>query len=180
MMRTLLLFQAGSKHKGQLTSVLKFDRLKSLNIEQYQQWISSNIRGQDHAVLTLIKKIQRNLFLAAPQRNLGTYLLVGPTGTGKTFITKLISHALFPHSRHVLIPMNEYSVVSSNQVSVIQLLVTEIKENPYRVIVFDELEKAHPKVRQMLYQVLDTGEAVDPGTGRKGELFRMCVFCHLQ
>src|SRR5579862_6243230 len=134
--------------------------------------------GQDEAVIAVSNAIRRaRAGLQDPNRPIGSFLFLGPTGVGKTELTKALAEFLFDdESAMVRIDMSEYM----EKHSVARLIgappgyvgyeeggsLTEaVRRRPYQVILFDEIEKAHPDVFNVLLQVLDDGRLTD-GQGR--------------
>lgn len=150
------------------------ERLK--NLEEY---LHKRVVGQDEAVTAISKAIRRGrVGLKDPKRPIGSFLFLGPTGVGKTELTKALAEALFgDESALIRVDMSEYM----EKHSVSKLIgsppgyvgydeggqVSEkIRRKPYSVILFDEVEKAHPEVFNILLQVLDDGHITD-SQGRK-------------
>jgi ATP-dependent Clp protease ATP-binding subunit ClpC len=124
--------------------------------------------------------------LATSGRTLGAFFLVGPTGTGKTFLGQLIAEALYPESEPILLRMNQYKhgddvftligpPPGSPGYEVGGTLTRPVLQNPRRVIVFDELEKAHRDLQHCLYDILDTATCREKSSGRTVD-FSACVF----
>jgi len=139
-----------------------------------RQEIKKKIIGQDKAVDAVVKAIQRNrVGLKDPNRPIGAFLFVGPTGVGKTHLAKLISEAMFDSKDALLrIDMSEFM----EKFSVSRLvgappgyvgyeeggqLTEKVRRKPYSVILLDEIEKAHPDVFNLLLQVMDEGRLTD-------------------
>lgn len=136
--------------------------------------IKKKIIGQDKAVDAIVKAIQRNrVGLKDPNRPIGAFLFVGPTGVGKTHLAKLLSEAMFDSKDALLrIDMSEFM----EKFSVSRLvgappgyvgyeeggqLTEKVRRRPYAVILLDEIEKAHPDVFNLLLQVMDEGRLTD-------------------
>ncbi|MAD61935.1 MAG: type VI secretion system ATPase TssH [Myxococcales bacterium] len=136
--------------------------------------LSRRVVGQEEAVEAIARAVRRaRSGLADPQRPLGSFLCLGPTGVGKTELAKAISHELFDDEQALIrIDMSEYM----ERHSIARLigappgyvgydqggqLTTAVKQKPYAVILFDEVEKAHPEVMNLLLQVLDEGRLTD-------------------
>jgi ATP-dependent Clp protease ATP-binding subunit ClpA len=162
-------------------------RLSKIDIKGFEPWLKQNIRGQDETVEAVIADLQRSLLLARPGRILGAYLLVGPTGTGKTFLGQLIAEALYPDSEPVILRMNQYK--HHNDVLTLLgpppgmpgyeiggTLTRPVLENPSRVIILDEIEKAHPDLRHCLYDVLDTAACWEKSSGQLVDFSRSVFF----
>ena len=140
--------------------------------------LSERVVGQSEAVGAVARAVRRaRSGLADPQRPLGSFLCLGPTGVGKTELAKAVSQQLFDDEKAMIrIDMSEYM----ERHAVARLigappgyvgydqggqLTTAVKQRPYAVILFDEVEKAHPEVMNLLLQVLDEGHLTD-GQGR--------------
>lgn len=136
--------------------------------------IKKKIIGQDKAVDAVVKAIQRNrVGLKDPNRPIGAFLFVGPTGVGKTHLAKLLSEAMFDSKYALLrIDMSEFM----EKFSVSRLvgappgyvgyeeggqLTEKVRRKPYSVVLLDEIEKAHPDVFNLLLQVMDEGRLTD-------------------
>ncbi|KRH94932.1 Chaperone HSP104, ATP-dependent Clp protease [Pseudoloma neurophilia] len=145
------------------------ERLLNLN-----QRLKNKIFGQDIAVNQISECILRSrVGLAQKNRPMGAFLFLGPSGVGKTELTKAIAYELFDNSQSlVFLDMSDYS----NETSITKLIgvsagyigyaeggsLTEpVKEKPYNVVLFDELDLAHPKVINILYQLLEEGRVTD-------------------
>src|ERR1700760_1483441 len=97
--------KASRRDRGEV-AVADYEKLAAPDLVRYGPWLKQNIRGQDETVDAVLGDLQRNLSLARAGRILGAYLLVGPPGTGKTFLAQLISQALYPNSDPVILRMN--------------------------------------------------------------------------
>ena len=141
--------------------------------------MSQNIIGQDRAIQSLSKAIQRSRAgLKRQGRPIGVFLFLGPTGVGKTETAKVLANYLFSHREALIkLDMSEYG----ERFSVSRLigappgyvgyeeggeLTEKVRRNPYSVILFDEIEKAHPDIFNVLLQLFDEGVLTD-GLGRK-------------
>jgi ATP-dependent Clp protease ATP-binding subunit ClpB len=155
--------------------MLSSEREKLLNMEGA---LKRRVVGQDEAVTAVANAIRRaRAGLQDPNRPMGSFLFLGPTGVGKTELTRALAEFLFDdESAMVRIDMSEYM----EKHSVARLIgappgyvgyeeggsLTEaVRRRPYQVILFDEVEKAHPDVFNVLLQVLDDGRLTD-GQGR--------------
>lgn len=135
--------------------------------------------GQDEAISKVVKAIQRNrVGLKDPKKPIGTFIFLGPTGVGKTELARALARNIFDsEDALVRIDMSEYM----EKFSVSRLigappgyvgyeeggqLTERVRRKPYSVILFDEIEKAHPDIYNILLQVLDDGQLTD-GMGRK-------------
>ena len=140
--------------------------------------LKSMIIGQDEAVDKTVKAIQRNrIGLKDPNRPVGSFIFLGPTGVGKTYLAKTLAKEMFGSVDALIrVDMSEYM----DKYSVSRLngappgyvgydeggqLTEQVRRKPYSIVLFDEIEKAHPDVFNMLLQVLDEGRLTD-STGR--------------
>src|ERR1700731_4795361 len=155
--------------------MLSGEREKLLAMEQN---LRRRVIGQDEAIIAVSNAIRRaRAGLQDPNRPLGSFLFLGPTGVGKTELTRALAEFLFDdESAMVRIDMSEY--MEKHSVSRLigappgyvgydegGALTEAIRRRPYQVILFDEVEKAHPDVFNVLLQVLDDGRLTD-GQGR--------------
>lgn len=140
--------------------------------------LAERVIGQDVAVKTVAEAIQRaRAGLQDPQRPIGSFLFLGPTGVGKTELAKALANYMFDDDKAMVrIDMSEY--MEKHAVSRLVgappgyvgyeqggVLTEEVRRRPYSVLLFDEVEKAHPDVFNILLQVLDDGRLTD-GQGR--------------
>ena len=150
------------------------DRLKNL-----EGILHERVVGQEEAVTAVSKAIRRGrIGLKDPKRPIGSFLFLGPTGVGKTELSKALAEAMFgTESALIRVDMSEY--MEKHSVSKMigsppgyvgyeegGQLSEKVRRNPYSVILFDEIEKAHPDVFNILLQVLDDGHITD-AHGRK-------------
>ena len=141
--------------------------------------LKASVVGQDEAVNKIVKAIQRNrIGLKDPNRPIGSFMFLGPTGVGKTHLAKMIAEQLFDSADSLIrIDMSEY--MEKFNVSRLVgappgyvgyeeggLLSEKVRRKPYSVILLDEIEKAHPDVYNILLQVMDEGHLTD-SLGRK-------------
>lgn len=153
-----------------IKKLLTEDKTKFINLAAD---IKQRIKGQDNAVNVVSKAILRSKAgINDPNRPIGTFLFVGPTGVGKTELAKVLSSCLFDNEKALIrIDMSEY--VDKHEVSKLigaapgyvgygdngggGILTNAVRTNPYSVVLFDEIEKAHPDVLNILLQILDDG-----------------------
>jgi ATP-dependent Clp protease ATP-binding subunit ClpC len=161
-----------SSHTGiPVNKLTDSENKKLLNISEY---LKKKIIGQDEAVQKVEEAIQRSrLGLQDPFRPLASFLFLGPTGVGKTLMAKLLASHLFnTNDSYIRIDMSEYE----EKHSVSKLigsppgyighedkgqLTEKVKNRPYSLILFDEIEKAHPDVFNVFLQMLDEGKLTD-------------------
>ena len=157
------------------------ERLKNL-----EQILHERVVGQDEAVSAVAKAIRRGrVGLKNPKKPIGSFLFLGPTGVGKTELSKALAEALFGNEDAMIrVDMSEF--MESHSVSKMigsppgyvgydeaGGLTEKVRRKPYSVILFDEIEKAHPDVMNILLQILDDGRLTD-ATGRTVD-FKNCV-----
>ncbi len=145
-----------------------------------EEELKARVIGQDHAADTIAKAVRRSRSgIKEKGKPIGNFFLVGPTGTGKTELAKSLTELLFNDDKNLIrFDMSEF--MESHTVSLLKgsppgyvgygeggLLVNEIRSKPYSVVLFDEVEKAHPDVFKLLLQVLDEGHLHDT-LGKKG------------
>ena len=154
-----------------VSKLMEGEREKLLRLEDI---LHESVIGQDEAVRSVAEAILRSRAgIADPDRPIGSFLFLGPTGVGKTQLAKTLAKALFDDEKNMIrIDMSEYM----EKFSVSRLIgappgyvgfedggqLTEaVRRRPYSVILFDEIEKAHPDVFNILLQVLDDGRITD-------------------
>ena len=143
-------------------------------LSQLEELIHERVIGQEEAVSALARAIRRSrVGLKDPKRPIGSFLFLGPTGVGKTELSKALAEALFGNEKDLIrIDMSEY--MEKHSVSKIigsppgyvgyeegGQLSEQVRRHPYSVILFDEIEKAHPDVFHILLQILDEGRLTD-------------------
>lgn len=158
-----------------VSKLMQGEKEKILNLAKYMK---ERVIGQDDAIETISDTIIRSRAgLKDPNRPIGSFIFLGPTGVGKTYLTKTLSLNLFDDENNIVrIDMSEYM----DKFSVTRLIgappgyvgyeeggqLTEaVRRKPYSVILFDEIEKAHPDVFNVLLQLLDDGRLTD-GKGK--------------
>lgn len=156
---------------------IDFPRLRRFDLGSRGARLKDQLRGHDEVVDGVVASLRRSLSLAGPGRTLGAFMLAGPTGTGKTYLAELFAKELYPDSQPLVLRMNQYKSPDDvytligpppgqHGYEVGGALTRPVLENPYRVIVLDELDKCHKDVRDCLYNVLDAGECREKSSGR--------------
>ncbi len=159
--------------------VRKLTEGESARLRRLEATLHKRVVGQEDAVTAVAKAVRRGrVGLKDPRRPIGSFLFLGPTGVGKTEISKALAEAVFGNEQAMIrVDMSEY--MEKHSVSRMigsppgyvgheegGQLSEKVRRNPYSVILFDEIEKAHPDVFNILLQVLDDGHITD-SQGRK-------------
>ncbi|MDO5415935.1 MAG: ATP-dependent Clp protease ATP-binding subunit [Lachnospiraceae bacterium] len=159
--------------------VKKLEEEESERLRKLESILHERVVGQEEAVAAVSKAIRRGrVGLKDPKRPIGSFLFLGPTGVGKTELCKALAEAMFgTETALIRVDMSEY--MEKHSVSKMigsppgyvgyeegGQLSEKVRRNPYSVILFDEIEKAHPDVFNILLQVLDDGHITD-AQGRK-------------
>ncbi len=159
--------------------VTKLNESEAHRLTELEKTLHKRIIGQEEAVSAVARAVRRGrVGLKAPNRPIGSFLFLGPTGVGKTEVSKALAEAVFgDENKMIRVDMTEYM----EKQSVAKMigsppgyvgyeeggqLAEKVRKNPYSVILFDEIEKAHPDVFNVLLQVLDDGRITD-SQGRK-------------
>ena len=159
--------------------VTRLNESESERLKKLDKTLEKRVIGQKEAIQALSKAVKRGrVGLKDPARPIGSFLFLGPTGVGKTELSKALAEALFGNEEDMIrVDMSEY--MEKHSVSKMigsppgyvghedgGQLSEKVRRNPYSVILFDEIEKAHPDVFNILLQVLDDGHITD-SQGRK-------------
>ena len=154
--------------------VTRISQSESQRLLGLEDTLKKRVIGQDEAVKMVAKAIKRGrVGLKDPKRPIGSFMFLGPTGVGKTELSKALAEALFGDENAMIrVDMSEY--MEKHSVSKLigsppgyvgyeegGQLSEKVRRNPYSVILFDEIEKAHPDVFNILLQVLDDGHITD-------------------
>ena len=154
--------------------VQRLKESESARLQKLEQTLHKRVIGQEDAVSSVARAVRRGrVGLKDPKRPIGSFLFLGPTGVGKTELSKALSEALFGNEDSMIrVDMSEYM----EKHSVAKMigsppgyvghddggqLSEQVRRRPYSVILFDEIEKAHPDVFNILLQVLDDGHITD-------------------
>ena len=154
--------------------VKKLTQSENEKLRNLEATLHERVIGQNEVVEAVAKAIRRGrVGLKDPNRPIGSFLFLGPTGVGKTELSKALAEALFGNEDAIIrVDMSEY--MESHSVSKLigsppgyvgfdegGQLTEKVRRKPYSVILFDEVEKAHPDVMNMLLQILDDGRLTD-------------------
>lgn len=159
------------------------ERKSYLNLDKK---LRKKIIGQDEAIAELSKALKRSrIGIGNPRRPIGSFLFLGPTGVGKTELAKVLARDIFG-SENSLVKLDMSEFMEKHNVARLigapagyigyeegGKLTETIRKNPYSIILFDEIEKAHPEVFNILLQIMEDGELSD-AKGRKVD-FRNCI-----
>ncbi|MDD5865065.1 MAG: AAA family ATPase [bacterium] len=154
-----------------ISKLMSSEKEKILNLEEN---LKKRVKGQDKALKLVSDAIIRSRSgIKDPNRPIGSFMFLGPTGVGKTEVAKSLAYELFDDEHHMIrIDMSEYM----EKYSVSRLigaapgyigyeeggqLTEKVRRNPYSIVLFDEIEKAHPDVLNLLLQILDDGRLTD-------------------
>ncbi|WP_373438971.1 ATP-dependent Clp protease ATP-binding subunit [Metamycoplasma equirhinis] len=154
-----------------VSKLLETQKEKLLNLDKI---LTKRVKGQNQAIKLITEAIQRSKAnINDPNRPIGSLLFLGPTGVGKTELAKSLAEALFDNENHIVrIDMSEY--MEKHSVSKLigsppgyigfddgGQLTEKVRQNPYSIVLFDEIEKAHSDVLNILLQLLDSGTLTD-------------------
>ena len=154
-----------------VTKLIGTEREKLLHLEENMK---KRVKGQDQALHLVAEAIKRaRAGIKDPNRPIGSFMFLGPTGVGKTEVAKTLAYELFDDEKHIVrIDMSEY--MESHSVSRLVgappgyigydeggQLTEAVRRNPYSIVLFDEIEKAHKDVFNILLQILDDGRITD-------------------
>ena len=154
-----------------IAKLVSSEKEKLLHLEEN---LSKRVKGQDEALKLVSDAILKSRSgIKDPNRPIGSFMFLGPTGVGKTEVARSLAYELFDDEKHMIrIDMSEYM----EKFSVSRLIgappgyvgyeeggqLTEaVRRNPYSIVLFDEIEKAHPEVLNLLLQILDDGRVTD-------------------
>ena len=154
-----------------ITKLMSSEKDKILNLEEN---LNKRVKGQEKALKLVSDAIIRSRSgIKDPNRPIGSFMFLGPTGVGKTEVARSLAYELFDDEHHMIrIDMSEYM----EKYSVSRLigaapgyvgyeeggqLTEKVRRNPYSIVLFDEIEKAHPDVLNLLLQILDEGRLTD-------------------
>ena len=157
--------------KVPVSKLMNGEREKLLNLEENMK---KRVKGQDEAIHLVSEAIKRaRAGIKDPNRPIGSFIFLGPTGVGKTELARTLAYELFDDERHMIrIDMSEY-MESFNVSRLVGAppgyvgydeggqLTEAVRRNPYSIVLFDEIEKAHKDVFNILLQILDDGRITD-------------------
>ena len=164
----------------------KVSTREGLRLLDMEKELDNKVIGQNEAVEKIAKALRRNrVGIKNPKRPIGSFIFLGPTGVGKTYLAKLLAEYMFDSEDSLIrIDMSEY--MEKHAISRLVgappgyvghedggQLTEKVRRKPYSVILFDEIEKAHPDTFNILLQMLDDGQMTD-GLGRKIN-FKNCL-----
>ena len=154
-----------------ITKLMSSEKEKILNLEQN---LEKRVKGQKEALNLISDAIIRSRSgIKDPEKPIGSFIFLGPTGVGKTEVAKSLAYELFDDEHHLIrIDMSEYmeKYSASRLIGAAPgyigyeeggQLTEAVRRNPYSIVLFDEIEKAHPDVLNLLLQILDDGRLTD-------------------
>jgi len=158
-----------SNQKG--ISIAGVNAEESTKLMQLEEKIKNRVIGQDDAIKAIVESLRRaHTDIRNPQKPIGTFLFMGPTGVGKTYLAKVVSEEYFGGQNEMIrVDMSEYQDIASIEKFLGETgktntmgqsavsLIDKVKLDPYTVILFDEIEKAHPQVLDLFLQMFDEG-----------------------
>ena len=167
--------------------VQRMAEAESMRLKNMGKELKAAVIAQDRAIEKMVKAIQRNrVGLKEKNHPIGAFMFLGPTGVGKTYLAKKLAEYMFGSSDALIrIDMSEYSE-SFNTSRLVGappgyvgyeeggLLVNKIRRQPYSVVLFDEIEKAHPSVYDIFLQIMDEGKLHDR-LGKEGDFSNSIV-----
>ncbi len=154
--------------------VQRVQKAETERLRTMDEVLRRRVIGQDEAVETIVKAIRRSrLGLRDPHRPIGTFFFLGPTGVGKTYLAQCLAEEMFG-SRDAIIRFDMSEYMEKHAVSLLVgappgyvahedggKLTEAVRRKPYSIVLFDEIEKAHPDIFNILLQVLDEGRLTD-------------------
>lgn len=168
--------------------VMRLTEGETQKVLKMEEMLKSSIVGQEEAVKTVCRAIRRSRAdIKDPNRPIGAFLFMGPTGVGKTLLARLLAIQLFGGEEALIqVDMSEYmekfavSRMTGSPPGYVGheeggQLTEQVRQRPYSVVLFDEIEKAHPDVMDLLLQILEEGRLTD-SFGRKVD-FRNTIVC---
>lgn len=159
-------------------NVTAIDQEESNKLIKLEENIRNKVIGQDEAVVAVTEALRRaRADIRDPNKPMGVFLFVGPTGVGKTYLAKVLAQEFFGEENDIIrVDMSEYQEIesvdkflgastNSEYGKTAVTLVDRVKNNPYTVVLFDEIEKAHPNILDLFLQMFDEGRL----TSNQGE-----------
>jgi ATP-dependent Clp protease ATP-binding subunit ClpA len=141
---------------------------ETTNLMKLEENIKKRVVGQEEAISAIVDALRRaRTDIRSPHKPIGAYLFMGPTGVGKTHISKVVCDEFFGEEHKMIrVDMSEYQEVESiekflgstgDSAHQSTSLIDQIKRNPHTVVLFDEIEKAHPQILDLFLQIFDEG-----------------------
>ncbi len=170
-------------------NITEIDQEESNKMMKLEENIKHRVVGQDEAIITISEALRRaRADVRNPNKPIGSFLFVGPTGVGKTYLAKVVAEEYFGKDDMIRLDMSEYQEVSSierflgstgsesifGQTQI--TLIDRIKSNPHTVVLFDEIEKAHPNILDLLLQLLDEGRLTS-ASGETTDFTNAIIVC---
>ncbi|KPA13559.1 protein disaggregation chaperone [Candidatus Magnetomorum sp. HK-1] len=174
---------------------IKIEMLEPEHFQEGKKWIKSLLKGHDTEINKLFNNLQTSVELYQHsvekghiiKKPVGSYLILGPSGIGKTYCARLMSKLLYPEKGFLMIPMNELN--KEHDVNILfggnsgghnmdtgGQLTRSILKNPYQLILLDKINKSHPSIHDALFQVLNTGKSTDRSSGLEVNFLNSIIF----
>jgi len=185
---------ASCDHENGETRKIKLNMHEMYHFEEGERWIKYSLKGHDADIRVLFQNLELSIELykrdieldRVISKPIASYLILGPTGTGKTYCAELMSQLLYPEKGLLSIRMNELknehdvntllgSSTGVNGGNSNGILTRPVIQNPYRVVLFDEIDKCNPVILDSLYHILDIGKSRDKGSNKDVD-FTNCIF----
>jgi ATP-dependent Clp protease ATP-binding subunit ClpA len=140
--------------------------LQNINLKDYKKWLKENIIGHDNEIDRLFNSLKKNIVLSNPYKPLAIYMIIGPTGTGKTYLANLLSQVFYSDVEMIKIAMNQVKSPSelvsifSEKGEVFEQLMIDNR----RLVLLDEIDKTTPEVLHYFYSIFDSGTYISGST----------------
>lgn len=165
--------------------IFVFSRNRTVSASDIRGWFRKKIFGQEQAIEAVVESL--TLFKSAlrdPNQPIGTFLFTGPTGVGKTELTKALAEYLYGSSQRLLrFDMSEFAsydsfkmLIGEGRANSSALLIDPVRVQPFQVILFDEIEKGHQNIFDLLLQLLDEGRLTQPN-GQTVDFRNTIIIC---
>jgi len=173
---------------------IKIHMIEPEHFQEGKMWFKEHFKGHEEDIQKLFSKLETSVEIYSRsvekghrlRKPIASYLILGPTGTGKTYCSKLISQLLYPEKGFLQLPMNTLKLEQDVNVLFGEpsgnnnndkggILTRPVLKNPYQIVLFDEIEKCHPAIHDSLYQILDEGRSIEKSSGREVD-FTNCAF----
>lgn len=171
-------------------NITEIDQEESNRLRKLEENIKERVIGQDEAIIAITEALRRaRTDIRNPEKPIGAFLFIGPTGVGKTYLAKVVGEEFFGNKQDIVrVDMSEYQEISSidkflgtsssshgfGQTQI--TLADRVKSNPYTVVLFDEIEKAHPDILNLFLQMFDEGRLTN-NAGETVDFTNTIIIC---